>query len=323
MAKLENFIANHKRIAAILFVTIIATSLAYTMIENLTIATLVILFIFITTFIIIMAVFHFIKKNVNEERRYINYATIVIVFVILGDLFLNLYLDTHIFNLIFDNARKAFTGDEIWAQRGQWGDMLSGHFAAIAFVALAYSIYLQRKDIEIERSYEKLKLVYQVLSELDNKTHQFDDIVATLTYDEDETNSTSQYTGIVSISNIVMNKKNVSLAPHEQETFLNKLMQFVNIYKTSRATIVGLYPAPNNEHKEIIKLNLINHTVTLNYLLTILIWHIDKSFTRTNKEKYAESKSTEVVEMIIKLLLQNKNKNEIINEILKTHLLLY
>ena len=55
---------------------------------------------------------------------------------------------------------------DTWAIRGQIGDILAGHFSALAFVGIAYSIYLQGiGNKQIQESIEKQETAIQMQKE--------------------------------------------------------------------------------------------------------------------------------------------------------------
>jgi len=88
----------------------------------------------------------------------------VLILLIIFDLIANMNMGKNIFG-VFQHA-KTFADlntSDGWAQRGQWGDILSGHFSALAFIALALSIYIQGKTLkvqqeELDRQKEELRL---------------------------------------------------------------------------------------------------------------------------------------------------------------------
>gem|GEM_PF-2879798 len=88
----------------------------------------------------------------------------VVMLLIVFDLIVNMNMGRNIFG-VFQHT-KTFADlntSDGWAQRGQWGDVLSGHFSALAFIALALSIYIQGKTLkiqqeELDRQKEELKL---------------------------------------------------------------------------------------------------------------------------------------------------------------------
>lgn len=88
----------------------------------------------------------------------------VVMLLIIFDLIVNMTMDKNIFGVFQHTKTFAdFNTSDGWTQRGQWGDMLSGHFSALAFIALALSIYIQNKTLkvqqeELDRQKEELKL---------------------------------------------------------------------------------------------------------------------------------------------------------------------
>ena len=72
--------------------------------------------------------------------------SVLIIFVLI-DLGLNIYTNHTI--LFFATTQfPDLNATQGWTERGQWGDMLSGHFSALAFLAVSYTIYLQKKDLK-------------------------------------------------------------------------------------------------------------------------------------------------------------------------------
>jgi hypothetical protein len=87
---------------------------------------------------------------------------LVLMGVVIFDLYLNIYWNQSL--LMF-----SFPLNDNWATKGQWGDILSGHFSALAFLAIIYSILLQRQDIKKMRNDETFKVILQLLKDLDDK----------------------------------------------------------------------------------------------------------------------------------------------------------
>lgn len=66
------------------------------------------------------------------------------------------------------NLTDATTMAEQWAIRGQMGDILSGHFSALAFLAVALSVYIQNQaNRQMKKSIEQQDVIIQ------NQTKEF------------------------------------------------------------------------------------------------------------------------------------------------------
>jgi hypothetical protein len=99
--------------------------------------------------------------NNNMLRNFV----ILLSLIILVDLFLNIYLDSNILNVSFPYLSPS----NGWEQRGQWGDMLSGHFSALAFLAVAYSVYLQIVFNKQQRNLDSFKMAIALIENLKNE----------------------------------------------------------------------------------------------------------------------------------------------------------
>ncbi|MDP2850494.1 MAG: hypothetical protein Q8O20_05410 [Sulfuricurvum sp.] len=98
-----------------------------------------------------------------KKKSKIDYVLILFllfIVIILLDLILNLYTNS---NIVISNIFPDLNATDGWEQRGQWGDMLSGHFAALAFLAVAYSIYMQQKESKIEKSLNSFKMILELV----------------------------------------------------------------------------------------------------------------------------------------------------------------
>jgi hypothetical protein len=87
--------------------------------------------------------------NKIEEKNKKNFLVIGLVIlgvVVLANLILTLNNPYFTFVNLFNNENN--TNNELWAMRGQIGDVLSGHFTALAFIGLLISLQYQRKSIE-------------------------------------------------------------------------------------------------------------------------------------------------------------------------------
>lgn len=61
-----------------------------------------------------------------------------------------------------NNLTDTATMTEQWAMRGQMGDILSGHFSALAFLAVALSVFLQNQaNRQMRRSIEQQDVIIQ------------------------------------------------------------------------------------------------------------------------------------------------------------------
>lgn len=113
-------------------------------------------------------------------------VAIFFVIIIFADLVLILFSDGNLVSLPthaalpygFDTNKS----EDFWAQRGQWGDMLSGHFAAMAFILLFYTAMLQRKELKemreeaIQQTMEfKTQTTYMKYDRLFNQLRQYID----------------------------------------------------------------------------------------------------------------------------------------------------
>jgi hypothetical protein len=115
----------------------------------------------------------------NKKTSIINILILFIFFAIFVDLFINIFWDGSILMFSFVNASETIS-----AVRGQWGDVLSGHFSALAFIAVAYSIYQQRIDMKKEREYENFKLALELMKELDDKQTDIEKIDFEVRYNQ-------------------------------------------------------------------------------------------------------------------------------------------
>lgn len=106
-----------------------------------------------------------------KKVSFINVVILLLLFAIFIDLILNIFFDRSILLFSFIDLNESVS-----AKRGQWGDVLSGHFSALAFIAVAYSIYLQRKDIAQERAYENFKLSLEIMKDLEMKQDYIENI---------------------------------------------------------------------------------------------------------------------------------------------------
>jgi hypothetical protein len=83
-------------------------------------------------------------------------VAIFFVIIIFADLVLILFSNGNLVSLpthfVFPYSLEANSSERFWAQRGQWGDMLSGHFAAMAFILLFYTAMLQRRELKEMRA---------------------------------------------------------------------------------------------------------------------------------------------------------------------------
>lgn len=83
------------------------------------------------------------KTNVKEKNHFSLYKFIIIVVII--NLFLTLLNPMwSIVNLI---SMDSIESSKFWEVRGQIGDVLAGHFTALAFIGLLASLQYQRKSI--------------------------------------------------------------------------------------------------------------------------------------------------------------------------------
>ncbi len=121
---------------------------------------------------------------------------------------------------------------DTWAVRGQIGDILAGHFSALAFVGIAYSIYLQnesnkqaQEEFLISNMNIKLDRYYKILNEnLEIVTEQYlyDYLGMIATISKFSKLSPNQY-----------NQKNKDRIDKFEKITKNQATKIINIEKTS------------------------------------------------------------------------------------------
>jgi len=88
-----------------------------------------------------------------------------LIIVVLLDLGFTLYSNHTI--LFFTTAPFLdLNATQGWAERGQWGDMLSGHFSALAFLAVAYTVYLQKQDLKNRSNFDSFKMTLELINDI-------------------------------------------------------------------------------------------------------------------------------------------------------------
>lgn len=96
-------------------------------------------------------------------------VAIFFVIIIFADLVLILFSNGNLVSLpthtTLPYGFDINNSEGFWAQRGQWCDMLSGHFAAMAFILLFYTATLQRRELKETSIYMKYNRLFNQLGQ--------------------------------------------------------------------------------------------------------------------------------------------------------------
>lgn len=88
--------------------------------------------------------------TIKETNKIVFYILLIALIIFGLVIFINLILtliDPYL-SLVAQMNNETNTTKDLWEMRGQMGDVLSGHFTALAFIGLLISLQYQRKSIE-------------------------------------------------------------------------------------------------------------------------------------------------------------------------------
>lgn len=98
--------------------------------------------------VLTVLVFIIVGGALINQRKNIPVGYRFVIIVILLNLLLTIISPTwSLFNIFTLDNMLNKTSTDYWSIRGQMGDILSGHFAALAFIALLITIYQMQKSI--------------------------------------------------------------------------------------------------------------------------------------------------------------------------------
>lgn len=87
-----------------------------------------------------------------------------LITVVIVDLGLNIFSNHTLFFKI--TQFPDLNATQGWAERGQWGDVLSGHFSALAFLAVAYTVYLQKQELRSRSNFDSFKMALELINDI-------------------------------------------------------------------------------------------------------------------------------------------------------------
>lgn len=115
----------------------------------------------VSSLAVFLLVFIIIGGALINQAKSIHYFYRILIFTIFLNFILSVFsphisilnlLSIDIFSYTFEDLKKVFTnmcdGNNDWAMRGQIGDLIAGHFTALAFIGILISISQVRKSLE-------------------------------------------------------------------------------------------------------------------------------------------------------------------------------
>lgn len=285
------------------------------------------LYIFILIFLILVilkGMIDLIKtaSNNNEfdaKNKIAKWGATLLLFVsiimILLDIYLNLNYNTNITLFKFDGENSS----NLWAIRGQWGDMLSGHFSILAFLALIYSIYLQRIDtkearqnIFFNKAYDLVKEINEIAQKCQkNKIMIFATTYFWTNFEEIKNTFNSAVQNID--DEAVINELTSSI--EELRFELENILMLIN-------TMKALYPNPDRIHSNVLDYRMsINKNIIQN-MISIYMFLSKKIYTLTNEDFNIEYTSKTFFDEINTFISNNDQElinSEILNKLYKKH----
>lgn len=246
----------------------------------------------------------FIKED-YKETSLTHFLILLIVLGIIADLLLNVFYDVSILQFLVTDQESQWKTN--WSIRGQWGDALSGHFSALAFMAVAYSIFLQRQDIKQEREYENFKLNLDVLKDLDDKMNEIKNINFNLKY-VDTPNKTYHKSQIIfqtleDFSDAINTSDFFTDVAYEKNKFRIEILYRFKYFFSAIDTINILTSSDTNQkYIDVLNSKLDQYKTIFSYLLRIFIFlHPDEMENTKIFEKLTDSTYKKLLRELAKI----------------------